>query len=447
MGKANNQSIKTTKFFLPFSKAGPLAEKLSWLIALILVLLPFHALFTTWVGSSTGHLDLFRIWKEILLALSAPLVILLVYKSKDIQKRLKTSWISRLFLLYLALHLIIGAWALSQHQVTATALIYALIINLRFVFFFILCFIVSLHSGFLKANWRKILLIPACVVIGFGLIQKLLPLDFLRHFGYGPHTIPAYQTVDSDIDYRRIQSTLRGANSLGAYLVLTVAALITIMRKSRSILAVGTISGLVVLFYTYSRSAELGLIVSLILLAWLSRPKFNWRQPVILGAVILIIVAGGFYFLGSSQNAQDTLFHTSNTSVSKQSSNEARLNAMEQGVKDIWHQPLGHGPGTAGPASFRNDQPPRVAENYFLQIGQEVGLIGMAIFVAINALLAKQLWRRRQDQLPRILLASFIGLTFINLLSHAWTDDTLSYLWWGLAGVAIATPAIVSIKK
>jgi hypothetical protein len=32
-------------------------------------------------------------------------------------------------------------------------------------------------------------------------------------------------------------------------------------------------------------------------------------------------------------------------------------------------------------------------------------------------------------------------LTVVNLLSHAWADDTLTYVWWGLAGIAMAQPA------
>ena len=37
-----------------------------------------------------------------------------------------------------------------------------------------------------------------------------------------------------------------------------------------------------------------------------------------------------------------------------------------------------------------------------------------------------------------ILFVSLIGISFINLLSHAWADDTLSLLWFGLAGIALA---------
>jgi hypothetical protein len=53
---------------------------------------------------------------------------------------------------------------------------------------------------------------------------------------------------------------------------------------------------------------------------------------------------------------------------------------------------------------------------------------------------------RRRELLSQILFASLIGITFINFLSHAWTDDTLAYLWWGLAGIALA-PIITDRQK
>jgi hypothetical protein len=70
----------------------------------------------------------------------------------------------------------------------------------------------------------------------------------------------------------------------------------------------------------------------------------------------------------------------------------------------------------------------------------------MILFIAINYLVACELWYRRNSLLARVLLASFVGITFVNLLSHAWADDTLAYLWWGLAGLAIA-PIIADRQK
>ncbi len=428
----------------PSTAVSKLAERLSWLVATVLVLLPFHAILTTWAGSNFGHLDFWRVWKEILLLAMVPPTFWLIWRTPELKKWLINSWVTRLFGIYILLHLALGTWSLANHLVNKTALIYALIINLRFIGFFVICAVVASKSDLLRRNWKKLLLAPAAAVVAFGLVQKFfLPYDFLRHFGYGKNTIPAYQTVDSNLDYRRLQSTLRGANPLGAYLILVISALSVYLRKNLKLFSLFMLGAFVVLFFTYSRSAEIGVAIALSLLAWWGIGKKVSSGRIVALFVALAILAGGsLYIFRNSQTVQDTLLHTSSSSIAPRSSNADRLQSMENGVRDVIHQPLGRGPGTAGPSSLRNaSHGPRIAENYFLQIGQEVGVIGMALFIAINLLVAKELWVRRTDQLARILLASLIGITFVNLLSHSWTDDTLSYLWWGLAGIA-ATPIL-----
>ena len=69
------------------------------------------------------------------------------------------------------------------------------------------------------------------------------------------------------------------------------------------------------------------------------------------------------------------------------------------------------------------------------------------MFVLINAGVGYLLWLRRADPLALTLFASLIGLTLVNMLSHAWADDTLAYVWWGLAGVAMASVPIELITK
>ena len=64
--------------------------------------------------------------------------------------------------------------------------------------------------------------------------------------------------------------------------------------------------------------------------------------------------------------------------------------------------------------------------------------MGLAVFILINVGVGYLLWLNRSDQLALALFASFIGLILVNLLSHAWADDTLAYVWWGLAGIALA---------
>lgn len=416
-----------------------LAYGLAWIAGLILVLLPFHAFLTTWVGSNTGHLDLVKIWKEIIITLMAIPAIWLGWHRPDLRRWLLKSPIARLIYFYFLLTIITGLWALSRHQVNKTALIYALIINLRFLGFFLVCLIIGAYNRLLTDNWHKLLLIPAGLVIVFGLAQRfVLPYDFLKHFGYSKKTIPPYQTVDASIDYRRLLSTLRGANPLGAYLSFILPSALVIKKPFQRALFIA--AGLVVLFYSYSRSAWLGLALAIAVIAWVKYGRhINWR---VVAAAALVLAAAallGVAAFSSNRSLQETLFHISSSSASPQSSNAIRLNDMKTAAGQIIHQPLGRGPGTAGPASFRNIYPPRIAENYYLQLGQEVGIIGMAVFIAINALVAWRLWGERHQPLHLVLLATLVGISFINLVSHAWTDDTLSLLWWGLAGAAFGS--------
>lgn len=418
---------------------------LSGVIAVILVLLPFHALFTTWLGSNLGYIDLFRIWKELLIVGLIPPALYLLYRDKRLFKSLWNSWLARMIVLYMLLNALMGGWALSSGRVSASALIYGLLSNLRFPGFFLITYIAARKSGFLIRNWKVLVIVPLLVVVVFGLAQRLiLPYDFLKHFGYGPSTIPAYQTVDQKLDYRRIQSTLRGANPLGAYLVLAIALVVSIKRSR--VVYVLIIGAIFALFFTYSRSAWVGAIIALSAYIYMTVKNTKIRHR-LNGLIFAIILIFGFFVWGQRHNAvvQNTFFHTDYSSKSAKSSNNTRLAALESGVLDITREPIGRGVGTAGPASARNAGQARIAENYYLQIGQETGLLGMSLFLGIVWLVGLELWKRRTDSLCRALLAALLGISFINLISHAWADDTLGLLWWGLAG--IATASVILNKK
>lgn len=418
---------------------------LSFAITLILVLLPFHAILTTWAASNFEHFDLFRVWKEIILLAILPLVLFLAVSNAKLRKWLLSSWALRLYAVYVLLYISFGLWAESQGRVYYGAVLYTWIINLRFIGFFFICAIIASGSSFLIRNWRVILMAPAALVVFFGLMQRLiLPYDFLRHFGYNSTTIPAYQTVDNNLIYQRLQSTLRGANALGAYLLLIATAIIG-LRKNR-IITYGSLLLLgAVLMYTYSRSAWIGTALSVTLVIWWAKDRSSKTKWLIGGVIAAIVVTSSLiYAFRFSGGLQAPFFHTTVSTKSQLTSNEERVNALNNGLRDVWNEPQGRGPGTAGPASFRNvGHHARLAENYYLQLAQEVGIVGLLIFIAINLIVGYQLWIKKKDLLARILLASLIGISFVNIISHAWTDDTLAYIWWGLAGIALA-PALYS---
>jgi hypothetical protein len=72
-----------------------------------------------------------------------------------------------------------------------------------------------------------------------------------------------------------------------------------------------------------------------------------------------------------------------------------------------------------------------------LQVGEEVGVLGLALFMAILAGVTIRLYRVRDSKLAVALLASFIGLAFTNLLVHIWSNEAVAYTWWGLAGLVL----------
>lgn len=412
-------------------------------VAAIFIILPFSTPLSIFLGSHLNHLDLFKVWKEIAMILVAALILLSGnYKRLAHIKEHGFKVLVWLILAYSGWTLLLGLLNLmALDRINWEAFIYALIVNLRFLFFFLLCWLVAQGSTYLQDNWKKLLFIPAAIVVAFGLLQIfILPPDILEYIGYGRDTITAYQTVDQNSNYVRIQSTLRGPNPLGAYLIIIIPALLIGFRKRWWPQAALLAGSLTVLFYSYSRSAWLGLATALGVLAYISIRSQRLRKNLtIAGLALVFILPAAIYTGRDNQFIQKAVFHTDETSLSPQSSNEQRTSAIQRGVHDVVHEPFGRGPGSAGPSSLRNDQPGRIAENYYLQIGQELGWVGLALFLAINAVLVVLLWRRRNAPLVKILLASFAGITLINLLSHAWTDETLTLLWWGMSGIAVAT--------
>jgi O-antigen ligase len=215
-------------------------------------------------------------------------------------------------------------------------------------------------------------------------------------------------------------------------------------RRQRWNLAMFGTGFLLALAFSFSRSAWIGALAAILLAAWLSFSSERVRKNIGWGLAGLLLAGGIFtYALRNNLGFENAVFHTDKASKIAVSSNQGHASAFKSAAKDIIHQPQGGGVGSAGPQSAYNNHPARIAENYYLQIGQEAGIAGMLLFIAICAAVAKQLYERRSDPLALALFASLIGISLVNLLSHAWGDDTLAYVWWGLAGIYLG-PAILT---
>lgn len=418
---------------------------LSWVgtAALIIILLiPFHAFLTVWGSSLVGHYTALRLWKEVLLVVCAAAAIFLIASDHKIRSHTLSRRLVWLILGYMGFSIIWGIISLTGNEVTPKALGYGLIVNLRFLVFFLITWAVALRLAKLRVHWQWIVLWPAAIVIIFGLLQVfVLPANFLSNFGYHEAaTIAPYETVNNNPYYVRVASTLRGANPLGAYLLIPISLLSTLILrgKRQKLYGAALALALVLQFFTYSRSALIGSFLAIGTVIVLSVRSAQGRKVMAyIAAGLVAVLAVTTLVWHDNPRFQNIVFHTEDNSKVARSSNDDRENALRGGIGEIAREPLGEGPGTAGPASVYNNKI-KIAENYYVQIAQETGWLGLGLFLLISAGVGYLLWLRRDHPLALSLFASLVGLTFINLLSHAWTDDTLAYIWWGLAGIAMA---------
>jgi len=433
--------------------SGRSAKLANILVALVLVCVPFHAFLTVWGSTLVGHYTALRLWDDVLLTLLVAVSVWWLITDKALGRWFFGSLLVRLILAYGALTILLGFVSLAKGEVTVKAFGYGALVNLRFLIWFLAVLLTAQRSNWLRTVWPRLLLVPAVLVALFAVLQyTVLPHDFLGHFGYDARTtIAPIETINHNTHYIRVQSTLRGANPLGAYLVVVLAAVGTLFMhgRRRLVCVILGLLGIFALFASGSRSAWIGALLALVVAAWYGQTH---RQRTIFGiaGLAVIVLAGGAYaVLHTQAGVQNAVLHTQQGSKIATSSNDAHASALSKGVDDVLHQPFGDGPGTAGPAStYNTGHNARIAEDYYVQIAQETGWLGLILFLGILVLVGAELYALvGTSKLALALFAGLVGVSFVNLLSHAWTDDTLAYVWWGLAGIALARPATRTQQK
>jgi O-antigen ligase len=367
----------------------------------------------------------------------------MVLRNQTLREQIISSWLWRLITAYLAVLIIWAVVVFLQSDVSTKALAYGLLVDARYLLFFVVAWVAAAQSGWLRRVWRKLVLVPAAVVVGVGMLQRfVLPHDFLRHFGYNDTTISPFETIDHKVEYLRIQSTLRGANLLGTYCIMIATITLTVLRALYKWLALAAI--LLILFLSGSRGAWIGSLVALVVVLVLQLPSRRYKQYALIAMVAASVLgAGAIYAMRDVDFVQNTVFHTDERSMATESSNAAHIRLAKEALVEVAHEPLGEGPGTAGPASIYNHGSARIAENYFLQIAQETGWLGLALLSGIFILTGRQLWLRRDAPLALALFASLLGISCVAMLMHIWTDETIAFLFWGLAGIALTARPVI----
>ncbi len=423
-------------------KATILEKIYAWILIVILGGIVLHAPLSVGFGTLFPHYDLIiKSWKEILMLIATTLAVVIVTK-RHLWKELSQDLIFKLVVAYTALHLLLVAVLFQGATQTAAGLA----IDLRYVLFFSLVYILVKTLP----QYRRLLIITAIlgaiVVVGFAVLQLFLPADILKYIGYGKDTIQPYLTVDKNHEFIRVNSTLRGPNPLGAYVGIVLGGLVAAWTsgqirlktsKNKTLFSLAIIASFVALWITYSRSALGAAAIIIAIVLGVSALKYITRRTWTYIAVIVVILAGTLFFMRQSTFVSNVLLHENPNGGSSVSSNDGHVESVVSAVDHISHQPFGGGIGSTGSASLYGGKP-FIIENQYLFIAHEAGWLGLALFISLFAAIMTKLWRLKKDWLALAAFASGIGLAIIGLLQPVWVDDTVSIIWWGLAGIALA---------
>lgn len=403
-----------------------------------------HAPLTVWLGSNFPDYSLFiKSWKEILMLIASFIAIYLLYKNKKFNI-LKTPLILTIAV-YALLHFVL-LFIDNQGLMPSLA---GLIIDLRYLFFFVLVYVALQLFPEKKDLFLRVGIIGALIVAVFAILQVfVLPKDFLIYLGYGENTIQPYLTVDQNQDFIRINSTLRGPNPLGAYAVIVLSILFSALLKKKTkinksvkqfvILSLLIIGSLVALWFSYSRSAMAGSLVSLaIVFITILFKKLSVKNWLIIG-LVFVIIGTGLFAIRNTDFISHIVLHENPSEGNNVNSNEGHINSLTYSLDEVMSNPLGTGVGSTGSASLLSDKT-KIVENQYLMIAHESGWLGLAYFLSIYGLVLWQLWDKRKDWYVLGVFSSGIGLAVIGLFLPVFADDTVSIIWWGLAGIIVGS--------
>jgi hypothetical protein len=259
----------------------------------------------------------------------------------------------------------------------------------------------------------------------------------LHTYPANPYDIRIYGMVGG-ARIARIGSVFLNPLTLAWYMILPFAiGFERIVRRTATPLTVlATVLVGAALLLTQTRSAFVAALV-VALLAWkpaIGRRR-HWRTRVaILLAGLTVIGLPGALASGFAKRLAAT-------NTARDQSSAGHLSALTAGLSRVAHHPLGDGLGTSAGTGQRFEVANTVVpENNYLDIGVQLGFMGMSIFIALTlVLIVKLRWASRASPYPLLaaVWASMAGLAVAALVLQPWLDFSVTWTYWGLAGAML----------
>lgn len=392
-----------------------------------------------------------------------------------------------LFSLFITISAVITFWRYTNFFPFRSDYIYELITNtigvtaggaIMSVIFFSLNYLTGIAFFLILFNlvksWDfiKTMLIFFCsstfLSLAFGLFQRC------GHVNLGNNPL--------SISGGMVNATFKDALSFGAYIAITTPVIFSgvfIFKKAaRFFCGLVAILALYMIFFTGSRSGLICLIISLLIfLSLLTKQAFDLARTgspsvkniIAISLIILIIILAGLsLILALKENIKTTITVKRLGSVSELKRWESMLFSRSEGlwkaallmVKDYPFTGVGVGGYIIEAANYARKYNlgigvPESAENYLLQVGAELGAIGLFFVLWIFLEILKQMRRGYQrlpasDKKKALLFGAMAGVVafFINIQYHTYIGSyEIKYTFWLLAGLIFCLERIADIER
>jgi hypothetical protein len=445
-------------------------------IGLVLHNTVFMLLFAA--GARGWQLTFAQSWKEILLAVA----LVSVYRDALRFRRLPflpgpADVAALLFALVVVLYALI-----PQHVLGGQAGAHAELYGTRHLLIAVAAYLLGRGLAPGRAELRKLALVvlgAAAVAAVVGVAEEyLVSVQHWRSLGapkyfnqqleypraFGPGGLPENFVLNtSDGVYRRLVSfflsPLGSAHLFVVAICLAAAGAFGVAR--RHFVTGAAALAFAGLLFSFTRSALLALAAALVFLAALE------RRALVAGLGLAVLAATvGFaalfpsvapktHFLKSDLAGQRALsakaHHRSpganplhSTVTFSESSEGEHLSELKHGARSLLDHPQGYGVGNSGSIARRFGVPPQAGESFYLEVGAETGIAGLALWLAFSALVlhglflrARRAAERADRRLAAGLFAAASALSAIAVISDVWGSPWAAYLVWALSGAAL----------
>lgn len=292
------------------------------------------------------------------------------------------------------------------------------------------------------------------VVIGI-LFVTVVPHSTLLKWGYSPTvavgngqwvggaTLPAFQTVAGSVP--RLQSTLTGPIQFAGFALLLVFLLPALpLAIKRHWYYAALLVALVGVFGSFSRAAWIALGGIAVVLALYKLREKGWKRVEITALCIIIFVvsvAGVGSWL-TRPDAEGPREFVANI-LTREGSDREHVSSIADSWRDLAPKWLvGFGFGRSGAASIQyaaanpTRPAPRFVDNSYLRWGEELGVLGAAIFIAIILLLITEL-NRLATSTGRGLALAGTALAITALFTDMWLEAVPVLTFFAFAGLVV----------